>query len=406
VETALAPEFIRSLNEQLLSWPEEFTVHPKLRKQLERRRAALTERGIDWAHAEALALASLLTEGVPLRVTGQDTERGTFSQRHLVLHDAKTGQSWAPLQKLPGALAPLELHNSPLSELATLGFEYGYSAAAPEVLVLWEAQFGDFINGAQVIVDQFLSAGLSKWGLTSRLTLLLPHGYEGQGPEHSSARLERFLQLAAEGNIRVANPTTPAQYFHLLRRQARRTRQRPLVVMTPKSLLRLPQANSKLDDLAGGGWRPVLDDPAMTEKSRRVPRLVLCTGKVYYDLLAEADKMGDRRPAIVRVEQLYSFPWTEMRAVLGRYRELEDLVWVQEEPRNMGAWAYIEPKLRELAPPGVNVLYVGRPERASPAEGYPAAHAAEQGRIIREALETGGRVEPLPTVAAAGESKG
>ena len=408
VETALGPEFIRSLNEQLLSWPEGFTIHPKLGKQLERRRAALTDGGIDWAHAETLALASLLTEGVPLRVTGQDTERGTFSQRHLVLHDAKTGQSWAPIQKLPGALAPMELHNSPLSELATLGFEYGYSAAAPEVLVLWEAQFGDFINGAQVIVDQFLSAGLSKWGLTTRLTLLLPHGYEGQGPEHSSARLERFLQLAAEGNLRIANPTTPAQYFHLLRRQARRTRQRPLVIMTPKSLLRLSQANSSLEDLSTGTWRPVLDDPAMVGDTRNGERLVLCTGKVYYDMLAEAEKMGEGRPAIVRLEQLYSFPWTEMRAVLGRYGGLEELVWVQEEPRNMGAWTYLEPKLRELAPKGVEVVYVGRPERASPAEGYPAAHAAEQSRIIREALQSGERRRPdtLPTVAAAGEAKG
>ena len=386
VETALAAEFITSLNEQLLTWPEGFTVHPKLRKQLERRRAALSNGGIDWAHAEALALASLLTEGVPLRLTGQDTERGTFSQRHLVLHDASTGQAWAPIQKLPGALAPLELHNSPLSELATLGFEYGYSAAAPEVLVLWEAQFGDFINGAQVIVDQFLSAGLSKWGLTTRLTLLLPHGYEGQGPEHSSARLERFLQLAAEGNIRVANPTTSGQYFHLLRRQARRSRQRPLVVMTPKSLLRLPQANSKLEDLAGGAWRPVLDDPATTDASK-VSRLVLCSGKLYYELLAEADKMRSGRPALVRLEQLYSFPWPEMRAMLSRYEGLKQLVWVQEEPRNMGAWTYVEPKLREVATAGVQVSYVGRPERASPAEGYPAAHAAEQGRIIREALE-------------------
>jgi 2-oxoglutarate dehydrogenase E1 component len=408
VETALAHEFITSLNEQLLSWPDGFTVHPKLRKQLERRRAALTEGGIDWAHAEALALASLLTEGVPLRLTGQDTERGTFSQRHLVLHDAATGRSWAPIQKLPGALAPMELHNSPLSELATLGFEYGYSAAAPEVLVLWEAQFGDFINGAQVIVDQFLSAGLSKWGLTTRLTLLLPHGYEGQGPEHSSARLERFLQLAAEGNIRVANPTTPAQYFHLLRRQARRTRQRPLVIMTPKSLLRLPQASSRLEDLAGGAWRPVLDDPAASDGARGVTRMVLCSGKLYYDLLAEAEKAGGDRPALVRLEQLYSFPWAEMREVLARYGALEELVWAQEEPRNMGAWSFVEPKLRELAPEGVTVSYVGRPERASPAEGYPAAHAAEQGRIIREALQMGSRPgrETLPTVAAAGEAKG
>jgi 2-oxoglutarate dehydrogenase E1 component len=389
VDTALAPEFLVALNEQLLSWPEGFTVHPKLRKQLERRRAAVgPDGGIEWAHAEALALASLLTEGVPVRFTGQDTERGTFSQRHLALHDAATGEVITPIQRLPGALAPMELHNSPLSELATLGFEYGYSAAAPEALVLWEAQFGDFINGAQVIVDQFLSSGLSKWGLTTRLTLLLPHGYEGQGPEHSSARLERFLQLAAEGNIRVANPTTAGQYFHLLRRQARRTRQRPLVMMTPKSLLRLPQASSKLEDLATGRWRPIIDDSWAASRAADISRVIFCSGKIYYELLAEAEKAGDKRPAIVRLEQLYSFPWPEARAVLARYEKMKELVWVQEEPRNMGAWCYLEPKLSELAPAGSEVVYIGRPERASPAEGYPAAHSAEQGRIIRTAIGT------------------
>jgi 2-oxoglutarate dehydrogenase E1 component len=302
----------------------------------------------------------------------------------------------------------MELYPSPLSQLATLGFESGNSAAAPEVLVLWEAQFGDYINAAQVIVDQFLSAGLSKWGLTTRLTLLLPHGYEGQGPEHSSARLERFLQLAAEGNIRVANPTTPAQYFHLLRRQARRTRQRPLVILTPKSLLRLPQAGSSLEDLAGGAWRPVLDDPTTVDGTGTISRMAVCSGKIYYDLLTEADKLESGRPALVRLEQLYSFPWSEMRAVLARYGGLEELVWVQEEPRNMGAWMYLEPKLREVAPAGVDVRYIGRPERASPAEGYPAAHVGEQSRIIREALDARGRPEQvhLPTVAAAGEAKG
>jgi len=407
VDTALAPEFLVALNEQLLSWPEGFTVHPKLRKQLERRRAALgPEGGIDWAHAEALALASLLTEGVPIRLTGQDTERGTFSQRHLVLHDVVTGERLAPMERLPGALAPLELHNSPLSELATLGFEYGYSAAAPEALVLWEAQFGDFINGAQVIVDQFLSSGLSKWGLTTRLTLLLPHGYEGQGPEHSSARLERFLQLAAEGNIRVANPTTPAQYYHLLRRQARRNRQRPLIVMTPKSLLRLPQASSRLEELAGGRWNPILDDPWGTEHAGEIRRVVLCTGKVYYDLLSEAGKVSSQRPALVRLEQLYSFPWAEARAMLARYPRLEELVWAQEEPRNMGAWTYLAPKLQELASAGLHVGYVGRPERASPAEGYPAAHAAEQGRIIRDALDGTRRPPLLPPITLATDTKG
>ena len=407
VDTAVPAEFLKSLNEQLLTWPEGFSVHPKLKKQLERRRSALgPEGGIDWAHAETLAIASLLTEGIPVRLTGQDTERGTFSQRHMVLHDVNTGESWAPIRKLPDALAPIELHNSPLSELATLGFEYGYSAAAPEALVLWEAQFGDFINGGQVIVDQFLSAGLSKWGLTTRLTLLLPHGYEGQGPEHSSARLERFLQLAAEGNIRVANCTTPAQYFHLLRRQARRGRQRPLIIMTPKSLLRLPQATSRIEDLSSGTFRPVLDDSWAAQRSAEISRIVLCSGKLYYDLLGEAEKMKGGRPAIIRLEQLYTFPWEEIRAVLGRYRRTSTLVWAQEEPRNMGAWRYLEPILRELLPEGAELEYVGRPDRASPAEGYPAAHAAEQSRIVAEALESRSKKPPLQTLAVAGEGQG
>jgi len=409
VETALAPEFLIALNDQLHSWPEGFAVHPKLQKQLEKRRAALGPDGtIEWAHAEALALGSLLTEGVPVRMTGQDTERGTFSQRHLVLHDVKTGASTAPIKNLPGALAPMELHNSPLSELATMGFEYGYSVAAPEALVLWEAQFGDFVNAAQVIVDQFISAGLAKWGLTTRLTLLLPHGYEGQGPEHSSARLARFLHLAAEGNIRVINCTTPAQYFHLLRRQAKRSRQRPLILFTPKSLLRHPLATSKLEDLASGHFQPVIDDPLFASNPERAKRLLMCAGKVYYDLLPEAEKLGADRPAIVRLEQLYTFPWNELRELLPRYRGATDLVWVQEEPLNMGAWRYLEPKLRELVAEGhgMAVRYVGRPERASPAEGYPAAHSAEQNRIIREALQGGMPEGPPATVATAGKGQG
>ena len=395
VDTRVAPELLTTLNEQLVSWPAGFAVHPKLSKQFERRKPALgPEGGIDWAHAEALAFASLLVEGVPIRLTGQDTERGTFSHRQLVQHDVKTGQEWCPMQHLASATAPFELHNSPLSELATLGFEYGYSAAAPEALVLWEAQFGDFVNGAQVIVDQFLAAGLSKWGITTRLTLLLPHGYEGQGPEHSSARLERFLQLAAEGNIRVANATTPAQYFHLLRRQAKRTRQRPLVIMSPKSLLRHPLATSTLDELAHGHWHPVIDDPTSESRREKVTRVVLCSGKVYYDLRAEADKQPDRPISLVRVEQLYSFPWAELRELLAKYPNLQELVWVQEEPRNMGAWTYAEPKLRELLPKGAVLGYVGRPDRASPAEGYPAMHAMEQARIVGEAVTVGGLGAP------------
>jgi 2-oxoglutarate decarboxylase len=409
VDTALAPEFLTALNEQLHSWPEGFAVHPKLRKQLEKRRSALgSEGGIEWAHAETLALGSLLTEGVPIRFTGQDTERGTFSQRHLVLHDVETGATMAPIRNLPGALAPMELHNSPLSELATLGFEYGYSVAAPEALVLWEAQFGDFINAAQVIIDQFITAGMAKWGLTSRLTLLLPHGYEGQGPEHSSARMARFLHLAAEGNIRVVNCSTPAQYFHLLRRQAKRSRQRPLILFTPKSLLRHPLATSRLADLATGHFQPVIDDPFFAANPERAKRLLMCTGKVYYDLLPEAEKLGANRPAIVRLEQLYTFPWAELRRVLPLYRQATELVWVQEEPLNMGAWRYLEAKLRELVAEGheMEIRYVGRPERASPAEGYPAAHVAEQSRIIREALGIETAKAPLETMTAEGEGQG
>jgi 2-oxoglutarate dehydrogenase E1 component len=361
-------------------------VHPKLARQLDRRRTALGEEGgIDWGHAEALAFASLLAEGVPIRMTGQDTERGTFSHRHLVLHDAETGRGICPMQRLPGAMASFEVHNSPLSELATLGFEYGYATAASDTLVIWEAQFGDFINGAQVIVDQFIAAGLSKWGVTSRLTLLLPHGYEGQGPEHSSARMERFLQLAAEGNVRLANCTTPGQYFHLLRKQARRNRQRPLVIFTPKSLLRLPAATSRLDDLATGRFQSVLDDPAVGDPGS-VTRLVLCSGKVYYDLVAGAAKLAGPRPALIRVEKLYSFPDQEIADVIGRYPSARDVLWCQEEPRNMGAWTFMAPRLEPLLPNGGRLGYVGRPERASPAEGYPQAHAKEQDRIVAEAL--------------------
>ncbi|MDQ3224428.1 MAG: hypothetical protein M3Q75_13295, partial [Gemmatimonadota bacterium] len=409
VDTSLSPEFLTALNDQLHSWPEGFSVHPKLQKQLERRRTALGPEGrIEWAHAEALALGSLLTEGVPVRFTGQDTERGTFSQRHLVLHDVNTGFSMAPISNLPGALAPMELHNSPLSELATLGFEYGYSVAAPETLVLWEAQFGDFINAAQVIVDQFIASGLAKWGLTTRLTLLLPHGYEGQGPEHSNARMARFLHLAAEGNIRIVNCTTPAQYFHVLRRQAKRSRQRPLILFTPKSLLRHPLATSSLKELSAGQFQAVIDDPFFTKNPERAQRLLMCAGKVYYDLLPEAEKLGEARPAIVRLEQLYSFPWNELRQILPRYSKATELIWVQEEPLNTGAWRYLEAKLRELVAEGhpMEIRYSGRPERASPAEGYPSAHLAEQQRIIREALGSGSSKAGVSTTAKAGEGQG
>ena len=391
VETAVPAARLRALGEDLLRVPDGFTVHPKLVKQLERRRELLVSSdphatGIDWAHAEALAFASLLTEGTPLRLTGQDTERGTFSQRHLVLHDAKTGQTVCPIQRLPDALAPLELHNSPLSELACMGFEYGYSQQAPETLVLWEAQFGDFVNAAQVIIDQFITSGLAKWGQTSRLTLLLPHGYEGSGPEHSSARLERFLRAAAEGNIRVASPTTPAQYFHLLRRQARVAKQRPLVVMTPKSLLRLAQATSSIADMAENTrFQPVLSEPGVQDD--QVTRLVLCTGKIYYDLVGHPERESHKGLAVARVELLYPFPESQILELMARYPSLREVLWVQEEPRNMGARAHMFPRLMQIMPQGMHFGYIGRPERASPGEGYPAAHIDEQNRIVTTAID-------------------
>jgi multifunctional 2-oxoglutarate metabolism enzyme len=435
VSTAVPAGRLRELGEELLKVPAGFTVHPKLVKQLERRREALlapdaaesngnktaadgdtarngtpaAEQGatapagtpsppapaLDWAHGEALAFASLLTEGTPIRLTGQDTQRGTFSQRHLVLHDAKTGQTVCPIQSLPEALAPLELHNSPLSELACMGFEYGYSQEAPETLVLWEAQFGDFVNSAQVILDQFITSGLAKWGQTSRLTLLLPHGYEGSGPEHSSARLERFLTVAAEGNIRVASPTTPAQYFHLLRRQARIAKQRPLVVMTPKSLLRLSQATSTIADLAEGTYfRPVLAEPGVQDE--RVTRLVLCTGKIYYDLVGHPERGSHPGLAVGRVELLYPFPEGQILELMRSYPNLHEVLWVQEEPRNMGARAHMFPRLMQIMPEEIHFGYIGRPERASPGEGYPAAHIAEQSRIVTTAIDLGQPISQYP----------
>jgi 2-oxoglutarate dehydrogenase E1 component len=386
-ETAVRAELLSALNEQLLVIPEGFTPNPKLKKQLDRRLETLGRSGgIEWAQAEALAFASLLAEGVPIRLTGQDTARGTFSQRHLVLHDATNGRRYAPIQHLSGGRAPFELHNSPLSELACMGFEYGYAVAAPEALVLWEAQYGDFANGGEVILDQFIISGLAKWGQTSRLTLLLPHGYEGQGPEHSSARLERFLALGAEGNIRVANCTTPAQYFHLLRRQARHGEMRPLIVMTPKSLLRLPAATSRLDELTQGKFRAVLDDAGAADRRDAITRLVLCSGKIYYDLLASPARAAATHVAIGRVELLYPFPVPDLTELVRRYPKLAEVVWVQEEPRNMGPRKFLLPKLRDLTPAAIVIKDVSRPERASPAEGYPAAHQAEQARIVKEAL--------------------
>jgi 2-oxoglutarate dehydrogenase E1 component len=389
VHTAVEAEKLRALNEELLRTPEGFNVHRKLRRPLARRVEALEQGGIDFGQAEALAFSSLLTEGVHIRLTGQDTERGTFSHRHLVLHDENTGLQYTPMQNLEDASAPFELYNSPLSETACLGFEYGYSAATPSALVLWEAQFGDFANAGQVIIDSFIVSGESKWGQTSRLTLLLPHGYEGSGPEHSSARIERFLALGAEGNIRIANPTTAAQYFHLLRRQALIRKPRPMIVFTPKGLLRLDRATASLDQLTEGELHFILDDPTASERREKVERLVLCTGKVYYDIDASERRAHAENVAIARVEILYPFAKEQLESLIANYPNLKEIAWVQEEPRNMGAWKVMSRRMPDVLPEGVALTYIGRQGRASPGEGYSGAHALEQERIVLTALTPG-----------------
>ncbi|HEY0971211.1 MAG TPA: 2-oxoglutarate dehydrogenase E1 component [Gemmatimonadales bacterium] len=383
-ETGVPVEELVQINEALLAWPGDFNPHQRLAKQLERRREALhADGGIEWGHAEALAFATLLREGTSVRITGQDAERGTFSHRHAVLHDVKTGDTFTPLARLPRSQAAFEVYNSALSETAVLAFEYGYSVAAPDTLTMWEAQFGDFANMAQVVIDQFITADRAKWGQDSGVVLLLPHGYEGQGPEHSSARLERFLQLSAEGNQRVVYPTTAAQIFHLLRRHVRQRPHRPLVVMTPKSLLRLPAAGSSLSDLTSGRFQAVIDDAAMADRRDQVTRVVFCSGKVYYDIVKER---GDAPVAVVRVEELYPWPHEELARVLDGYPNVAEVLWVQEEPQNMGAWSYAAPRLTAVTGTELAPRYVGRPERASPAEGYLGAHQTEQARIVSEAL--------------------
>ncbi|MFN7974987.1 MAG: hypothetical protein U0166_21985, partial [Acidobacteriota bacterium] len=359
-------------------------IHPKLAIQLGKRRERFAADKIDWGLAESLAYGSIAIEGIAVRLSGQDSGRGTFSQRHAILYDHRTAAPWVPLASLREGQAPFRVWDSLLSEMAVLGFEYGYSAAAPDALVLWEAQFGDFGNGAQTIIDQFISSAEEKWGQKSRLVLLLPHGYEGQGPEHSSARLERFLQLAARGNMQIAIPTTPAQVFHLLRRQARLASRKPLVVMTPKSLLRHPDATSSAAELAEGSFAPVLDDARVPPEEAK--RLVLCAGKVYYDLLAHRRESGVSGVALVRLEQLYPYPAEQILAILDRYARVRDVVWAQEEPRNMGAFAYLDHRLGSSLAPRQTLRYVGRPGNASPATGSYKRHLAEQAVIVREAL--------------------
>ena len=402
VVTAVAADRLRSLNEQLLSVPAGFTVNAKLAKQLERRHETIEGGGIDWGQAEALAYASLLEDGIPVRLSGQDAERGTFAHRHLMFHDPYTGETYAPIQHLPGAGASFEVYNSPLSEYAALGFEYGYSVAAPDALVLWEAQFGDFVNGAQIVIDQFLVAGRSKWGQTSRLTLLLPHGYEGNGPEHSSARLERFLQQGAQDNIRIANCTTAAQFFHLVRRQALDATARPLVVMTPKGLLRLKHASSTLEDLATGSFHPVIPDPSAG------------VGCAPARPLQRQGLLRHRRPRRAsRCDGRRGRPAGAALSVPGRCRRCADLGAAATSRRSSGrrrsrrTWGpggrsgigSMTPPAR--ARPWTGVTYVGRSWRASPSEGYPTAHQLEQDRIVRVALGVSA-VAPEPSGLLAG----
>jgi 2-oxoglutarate dehydrogenase E1 component len=378
-------------NTELLSWPENFSLNPKLERLLQRRATTLgPEGGIDWGQAEALAFASVLADGIPVRLTGQDAERGTFSHRHAVLHDQHTGELYIPLQHLSQAKASFSIFNSPLSESSVLGFEYGYSVHAPNSLVLWEAQFGDFANVAQPVIDQFIASGRSKWKQQSSLVLLLPHGYEGQGPEHSSARLERYLELAAQDNWRVANCSTSAQYFHLLRLQAFNllTYPRPLVIMTPKSLLRHPLAAASLQELAQDTFRPVLDDRTALTRAAAVRRIVLCTGKLAIDLFTHELRALAQDVAIVRVEMLYPFPAEALKKVLANYPEVREVVWVQEEPLNMGAWSYMSSQLSSLLSSGIELNVVARPARSSPATGFSDLFQFEQEQIVEGALRS------------------
>ncbi len=389
--TGVGIDILAHICEGIASVPAEFQVHPKLQPFLERRRKVIGEDGdIDWATGEALAFGSLLLEGTPVRLSGQDSTRGTFSQRHAALVDQKTSEEYAPLDHLSDNQARFEVYDSILSEVAVLGFEYGYSLADPTTLTLWEAQFGDFVNGAQIIIDQFISCAHTKWQRMSGLVMLLPHGFEGQGPEHSSARMERFLQLCAEDGMQVVNCTTPGQYFHVLRRQMRREFRAPLVIFTPKSLLRHKRAVSKPRELAEGRFLEIFDDPIVSQDPDAAERVILCCGKVYYDILAERERRWSASDtggvSVVRVEQLYPWPGAELAATLARYRNAERVVWCQEEPANMGAWTFVRERLQAALGSGQKLAYAGRKESASPATGSGRLHREEQAQLVAAAF--------------------
>jgi 2-oxoglutarate dehydrogenase E1 component len=382
VKTAVDKKTLVHLAGRLAALPDGFTVHPRLKGVLDKRLEAVTGgEGIDWAGAEALAFATLLAEGHGVRLSGQDVGRGTFSQRHSVLWDYETGQRHIPLNHLQPDQKPFEVFNSLLAEAGVLGFEYGYAVTLPQTLTLWEAQFGDFVNNAQCVIDLFIASGQAKWQQLCGLTLLLPHGWEGLGPEHSSARLERFLQLCANDNMQVANPSTPAQYFHLLRRQIKAPFRKPLILMTPKSLLRHPMAVSTLKEMTDGHFSPILDDAKAAASAKKV---IFCSGKIYYQLITRRQQINATGIAIVRLEQLYPFAEKAVRAVIGRYKKATSWTWVQEEPENMGAWQFIRPRLSDLL--NKPLAYVGRNASASPATGFPKIYKMEQDGIVDRAI--------------------
>ncbi|HKL25931.1 MAG TPA: 2-oxoglutarate dehydrogenase E1 component, partial [Desulfuromonadales bacterium] len=381
-DTRFDRQRLLKLGKRLAAVPKTFAIHPKIEKLLQKRLETIEKgEGIDWGTAESLAFASLLVQGHPVRLSGQDSRRGTFNQRHSTLVDQKNGQWYVPLAFLEPGQAFMQVYDSMLSEAAVLGFEYGYSLEKPDGLTLWEAQFGDFANGAQVIIDQFIASSGTKWDRFSGLTLCLPHGYEGQGPEHSSARIERYLQLCADHNMQVANPSTPAQLFHLLRRQVLLPYRRPLIIFTPKSLLRHPECTSRLEDLAGGGFHLLLDRDSRLDQVRT---LLLCSGKVAYDLLAQIKEEERSDVGILRVEQLYPFKEELLSERLKHYKNLRQVAWVQEEPENMGAWSFLRPRLARLL--GKEPPYIGRPASAATAVGSHRRHKQEQEQLIRSAL--------------------
>jgi len=386
-QTAISPSALARIGEAHVDAPEGFSVHTKLGQLLERRHTMSTEGGIDWGFGEVAAFGSLLMDGVPVRLAGQDSRRGTFVQRHLTLHDHANGAEWTPLMYLSKDQAKLWAYDSPLSEYAALAFEYGYSVERPDALVLWEAQFGDFVNGAQTVIDEFISSAEQKWGQKSSLVMLLPHGYEGQGPDHSSARLERFLQLCAERNMIVAQPSTPANHFHLLRRQAFQRPRRPLVVMTPKQLLRLKAAASSVEDFTTGSFRPVIGDHAVTDRSK-VTRVLLCSGRFYYDLLSQRGKREREDVALVRIEELYPLPARELEAELASYPNAE-FVWAQDEPLNQGAWPYLALNMPSQVPAvaqrGLRVA--SRPEGAAPSAGTMKLHKLQAEELLAAAFD-------------------